>query len=187
MEPNQPDFLFFWRSDEDPFSDPKNAKWTAYDPLLSLRIEEAYQRYMSKKGPAEMIINERYKLNFQLMNQICIQQEYKRRPIKREEIGHQFFWRSDPNPFSSPSNAQWTPYDMGDTLFLEDSYQNFLNKGVAEVVLGEQYKVNFPKMMQISQMNQNNQRPIRRDLPKNVLNIVRRDRFDLTYHQKGFL
>ena len=32
-----------------------------------------------------------------------------------------FFWRSDPNPWSSPANGTWSPYDEGDNQFLNNN------------------------------------------------------------------
>ncbi len=68
-----------WKS----FSASENETWNPYDSLLSLKIEEAYQHNRTEKGPPEIIINDGYRINFELMNQISIKQEYKRRPIKR--------------------------------------------------------------------------------------------------------
>ena len=32
-----------------------------------------------------------------------------------------FFWRSDPNPWSSPTKETWSPYDEGDNQFLNNN------------------------------------------------------------------
>ena len=74
---------------------------------------------------------------------------------------------------------------MGDTLFLEKNYQAFLNFGPPEVKLGEEYMINFAKMIQFSIKNEKRQRPIKRDLPKNVINIVRKNRLDCPYQQEN--
>ena len=89
---------------------------------------------------------------------------------------YKFFWRSDPDPFSDLQNAMWTPYDEGDCQFLENHYQI----QSPEVFLGEppKYKVIFKKMMQINLKETWRQRPIRREIPSNVQNIIRFNRFD---------
>ena len=91
-----------------------------------------------------------------------------------------FFWRSDPNPFSSPANATWSPYDEGDNHFLEQQYQMYLKDPKTETILGNppRYQINFKNWIQINVANRYLQRPIKRELPGNIVNILRFHRFD---------
>jgi len=98
------------------------------------------------------------------------------------ERPYKIFWRSDYNPFGSNIYESWTPYDEGDCQFLEKCYQIFLkDKSKEEVTLGQppEYKINFKHWMQINIQDRFRQRPIKRDLPSNMQNIVRFNRFNV--------
>ena len=91
-----------------------------------------------------------------------------------------FFWRSDPNPWSSPANGTWSPYDEGDNQFLEQQYQMYLKDPKTETILGipPRYQINFKNWIQINVAKKDLQRPIKRELPSNIVNILRFNRFD---------
>ena len=93
---------------------------------------------------------------------------------------YRYFWRSDPDPFSPPSKSTWTPYDEGDCEFLEKKFQRHLQNKNPDVVLGNppKYKIDFKNWLQINLDETWRQRPIKRDLPSNMINIVRFNRFD---------
>ena len=97
-----------------------------------------------------------------------------------------FFWRSDPDPFSPQKNSTWTPYDEGDSQFLEEQFQLYLQNKNPEVLLGTppKYKIDFKKWLQINLNETWRQRPIKRDLPSNMINIVRFNRFDADVFHK---
>ena len=99
---------------------------------------------------------------------------------ERQKESFKFFWRSDPNPFSSPANATWSPYDEGDNHFLEQQYQMYLKDPKTETILGNppRYQINFKNWIQINVANRYLQRPIKRELPGNIVNILRFHRFD---------
>ena len=102
------------------------------------------------------------------------------------DIKYMFFWRSDPDPFSPFQNSTWTPYDEGDNKFLEKHFQLYLLNKNPEVSLGDppKYKIDFKNWLQINVNETWRQRPIKRDIPSNVKNIIRFNRFDAeTLHE----
>ena len=75
---------YYWRSDADPFSDEKNAKWQAYGEEDNITLEEAYQIYSTKKGPKCINLQKsNYKIDFSTLRQISLKDSKLQRPIKR--------------------------------------------------------------------------------------------------------
>src|SRR5689334_11331585 len=88
---------------------------------------------------------------------------------------YMFFWKSNKNPFDEKGVPIWTPYDEQDSKYLEKCYQKYINNEKIEVEIGE-YKIYFKYWIQIHKTDTNKQRPIKRDLPDNITNIMRKNR-----------
>ena len=172
LKPKQP-AQYFWRSDRNHFSSEIHASWECYHEEDNLIIEEAYQEFLlNNLTEIKLRKASDYKINFQLWKQISLNNSSAQRAIKRElqknfiEIP-EYFWRSDQNPFSSEENAIWTPYDYGDSIFLEKSYNDYLGgQGPVEIDLGKAYRINFKHWLQKSKHDPDKQRPILRSLSK---------------------
>ena len=178
-------YIYFWRSDADPFSSLRYATWRPYDDEDNLILEEGYQKFLIDENEFEITLEKAisYKVNFKLWKQISTLNSFLQRPFKREEIADEdipeYFWRSDTDPFSSEEKASWSPYDYGDSLFLEDSYQKFINGvGPAIVYLGTKYQIDFKNWIQFQKSKANKQRPIMRGRSEKIKFIVRKERWD---------
>ena len=178
-------YIYFWRSDADPFSSLRYATWRPYDDEDNLILEEGYQKFLIDENEFEITLEKAisYKVNFKLWKQISTLNSFLQRPFKREEIADEdipeYFWRSDTDPFSSEEKASWSPYDYGDSLFLEDSYQKFINGvGPAVVDLGKKYQIDFKNWIQFQKLKPSKQRPIMRGRSEKIKFIVRKDRWD---------
>ena len=88
---------------------------------------------------------------------------------------NRFFWKGNDNPFDE-STPIWVPYDLSDNQSLETSYQNFI-KGIKDKLIIGDYSYDFKKWMQINIHDICKQRPIKRDLPSNITNIMRKNKF----------
>jgi len=91
-----------------------------------------------------------------------------------------FFWLVNDNPdkmAESKENPKWSPYESSDAILIEHFYQKFLKGEHVEPILGE-YKINFEKMFQYHYKETWKQRPIIREIPSKVKNIIRKSRFD---------
>ena len=86
-----------------------------------------------------------------------------------------FFWKGNDNPYDK-STPIWVPYDLSDNQLLETSYQNFIKGIKDELIIGD-YSYDFKKWMQTNIHDNYKQRPIKRDLPSNITNIMRKNRF----------
>lgn len=78
-----------------------------------------------------------------------------------------FSFRSDQNPFSSDQDraAKWTMYSETDNKILEEAFQKYqMNEGPSEINLvdAKNYKVSFFYWNQISLLDPNKQRPVKR-------------------------
>ena len=51
---------YYWRSDQEPFSDEQNAKWETYKEEDNIAFEEAYQKYLTKKGSSQINLQKRH-------------------------------------------------------------------------------------------------------------------------------
>ena len=179
---------YFWRSDTDPFSSLENATWRPYDEEDNCILEEGYQKYLlNSENDFELALKKasNYKVNFKLWRQSSLINASLQIPFKREEIIDQdipeFFWRSDKDPYSSEEKASWSPYDYGDSLYLEKSYQMFINEGGPAVIdLGSKskYSIDFKNWIQFQKSKPNKQRPIIRGNSEKIKFIVRKDRWD---------
>lgn len=206
---------YFWRSDANQFSADVNAIWEPYEDEENLFLEKAYQNFINQKGPAEIIlINSKFKVNFSVWKQFSNGTPYFERPCKRQafvvnekvnieqkyegkkeaendkkyDINSEYFWRSDPNPFSSEENAIWSPYDYGDSIYIEKSYKKYLySKGPEEVDLSDKYKINFLHWRQISKFNQTKQRTIVRGPSNKIKLVFRKDRWGSDFNIKDHL
>ena len=90
-------------------------------------------------------------------------------------LDNRFFWKGNDNPCNE-STPIWVPYDLSDNQSLETSYQNFI-KGIKDKLILGDYSYDFKKWMQINIHDICKQRPIKRDLPSNITNIMRKNKF----------
>ena len=167
---------YFWRSDSNPFSDLQLAEWQPYDLEDIIILEEGYQKYLTDNKFEEVQLKKAssYKVNFSTWTQFFLNDTTRQRPLKREASiielkDHntkptQFFWRSDPNPFSSKEKALWSPYNDEDSKFLEASFQKYsAGNGLVLVKLGDKYNIDFKNMIQVSISDPEKKRPIKRE------------------------
>ena len=96
-----------------------------------------------------------------------------------EKMKYLFFWKGNDNPFSYDKDDKplWVPYDLIDSLFLEENYQLYLKGDMKLVEIGDYY-YDFKNWFQINKIDNNKQRQIKRDIAENVYNIMRKNRFE---------
>ena len=96
-----------------------------------------------------------------------------------EKMKYLFFWKGNDNPFSNDKDDKpfWVPYDLIDSLFLEENYQLYLKGDMKLVEIGDYY-YDFKNWFQINKIDNNKQRQIKRDIAENVYNIMRKNRFE---------
>lgn len=97
-----------------------------------------------------------------------------------DSVEYEFFWQSNEDPFKEGITQIWTPYEKSASLEIEDAYQIFLRDQTQNVfILNDQFKLDFKNWLQFNLKNPKEiQRPFKRDIPNDVLNIVRRNRFN---------
>lgn len=94
------------------------------------------------------------------------------------ESKYTFFWEFTPNLISPENTHFWIPYDQGDCYFLEKKFQLFLQNKKSEVCFLEtpsKSKIDFKHWVKFDA--DEIERPITREVPSNITNIVRFDRF----------
>ncbi|CAF1529190.1 unnamed protein product [Adineta ricciae] len=69
----------------------------------------------------------------------------------------EWMWKSNENPWDSSQEEQWSSYSDVETAMIEEAFQNNLSE-----ILLDNYHINLKKSLQISNSNENNQRPIKR-------------------------
>ncbi|CAF5103233.1 unnamed protein product, partial [Rotaria sp. Silwood1] len=70
----------------------------------------------------------------------------------------EWMWQSNPNPWSKSEPAEWRHYSDVENLIMERAYSN----GEAKAVLDDYY-IDFKKNRQISNIDNNKQRPVKRE------------------------
>ena len=95
-------------------------------------------------------------------------------------VEYEYFWQSNEDPFKEGITPIWTPYEKSASSEIEKAYQIFLQNSNQNVfLLNNQFKLDFKNWLQLNLKNPKEiQRPFKRDIPDNVLNIVRRNRFN---------
>jgi len=96
---------------------------------------------------------------------------------QKEPESIRFFWRSDPNSWSSTLDATWSPYDEGDGNFLEEEYQKY-QRNTQIITTLRKHKIDFKNWLQININDTTKQRPIKRAFPSDVFDIIRVHRFE---------
>ena len=100
--------------------------------------------------------------------------------VEKLSLDFRFFWKKNKDPWNE-SSASWVPYDLQDNIEIEKNFQNFLkNKNDNFPIIGD-YIIDFENFLQINKKDQNKQRPIKRDLPLNITNIIRKNRNYISY------
>ena len=100
--------------------------------------------------------------------------------VEKLSLDFRFFWKKNKDPWNE-SSASWVPYDLQDNIEIEKNFQNFLkNKNYNFSIIGD-YIIDFENFLQINKKDQNKQRPIKRDLPLNITNIIRKNRNYISY------
>ena len=103
---------------------------------------------------------------------------------KSQNESFKFFWRSDQYfwSFYYKYKPTWTPYDEGDNQFLEQQYQLYLKDPKTKTILGNppRYRITFQDWNQakVNDTQLNRLRPIIRELPGKIINIMRFNRFE---------
>lgn len=95
--------------------------------------------------------------------------------MNREENEVIWSWKSNTNPWSLNESDQWTPFPSTLNNQIEQAYQNHQN----EIILDENYKIDFNKFLQININDHDKQRPIRRcSNAEDIISYYRRERFN---------
>ncbi|CAF5006697.1 unnamed protein product, partial [Rotaria sp. Silwood1] len=84
----------------------------------------------------------------------------------------EWMWQSNPNPWSKSEPAEWRHYSDVENLIMERAYSN----GEAKAVLDDYY-IDFKKNRQISNIDNNKQRPVKREERKREDRHLREERF----------
>ena len=76
---------YLWRSDTNPFSSTTQASWEPYEKEDIYIMEKAYQKFVCKKGPPEILLKKvkNHKVDFSCWNQISLKNSFLQRPFKR--------------------------------------------------------------------------------------------------------
>ena len=124
-------------------------------------------------------------LHFLSENPVHIPSPYKytdlilKKPIScfKLENNIKFFYQVNKGEISD--TTLWSPFDEEDCILLELYYPNYLIGGPCEVYLEKLEKlINFKYMMLVDAENSENHIHIKRSLPGNLHNIIRKNRFN---------
>ena len=88
---------------------------------------------------------------------------------------YRFFWKSNDDAFTK-DKAMWTPYSQPDSNYLEECYQGFVKGEGVKPKIGD-YEFDFNFWMQIHSIDRFRQRPILREKPAEVQNMILKNRF----------
>ncbi|CAF1212676.1 unnamed protein product, partial [Rotaria sp. Silwood1] len=84
----------------------------------------------------------------------------------------QWMWKANENVFDLTQEAEWTMYTDVENQIIEQAYQ----KRMPEALL-DQYHVNFEHLMQISNKDERQQRPVKRVAVDTSQQMLRKERF----------
>ena len=84
----------------------------------------------------------------------------------------EWMYKSNSNPWSTSQSEQWAYYSDVENLIIEDAY----SKNESHVML-DNYYIDFKRKIQISKVNETNQRPIKRRIRRKDETRVREERF----------
>ncbi|UJR06552.1 hypothetical protein I4U23_010836 [Adineta vaga] len=93
-----------------------------------------------------------------------------------EEISRiSWYWKSNPNPWSKNELEEWSPFSDDKNEIIEEAYQQNKN----EVMIGNNYKIDFKHKVQQHITDKNRQRPIRRQTVESAESFgLREQRFN---------
>mmetsp|Transcript_5729 Transcript_5729/g.10922 ORF Transcript_5729/g.10922 Transcript_5729/m.10922 type:complete len:173 (+) Transcript_5729:43-561(+) len=143
---------WFWKGDLR-FKDGVKTAWTQYSAADTKKIESAYQ-----KKTVILKLNKKYNVDLKKMFQYRESDSDRQRPIKRVEPSVVWEWKSDLR-LKDSNKAAWTPYSTADSQMFEEEYEND-SKAVFDY--GKKYQVDFGKMLQYRNDDEDRQRPIKR-------------------------
>ncbi|CAF3701168.1 unnamed protein product [Rotaria socialis] len=87
-------------------------------------------------------------------------------------IKFEWFWKSNDDPWSSSEPEEWSRFSDVEMAIIEEALQ----KKLPDVLL-DSYHINFKHMVQISNKNENNQRPVKRVVNERKESRLREARF----------
>jgi len=189
-------FKFLWQSNSNPYSSSQIPTWETYDEKNQQHLNQVYDLYCKDKKNFTFMLkapSNLYSVNFKEMYQFYSLDKNRKRPIKVENLLNNtisdknlnedeiyFFWKSNEDPWDINQDSIWSPYDMEDELLLRIAYKEYLkdlSKKKCELKNPTDHYIDFSKMLQINKNNYKRQRPVRRDHPINLENIIRKNRF----------
>jgi len=106
-------------------------------------------------------------------------------PTSIQPLGNEeefiFFWQSNKNPWDVNEKKTWTPYDIEDDSKIRVAFQQYINDNSKNIIHLKQpadHYIDFSKMLEINKHDFFKSKPIQRNNPKTMADIVRINRFD---------
>ncbi|UJR18852.1 hypothetical protein I4U23_021980 [Adineta vaga] len=96
---------------------------------------------------------------------------FLQRPWQRAK-GIEWMWQSNENPFDLSQKSEWKSYSDVETIVIEEAYQK-----KQSAVLLDQYHINLEQLIQVSNIDEKKQRPVKRIALSTAQWRVRKERF----------
>ncbi len=176
-------YVFYWKTNEDPFDQTKEAIWKEYDQNNQIHLNEKYEVFLRDNDNFKILLlppSHIYLVNL-LENYQEIIQLNKRKRLILPNKKNLFFWKSNTDPWNLREKSLWTLYDLEDQIFLNKTYNYFLNNpelSESNLITIPNFFIRFNKMLQINKYQSSRVRQIDLTIPSLISNIFRANRFD---------